>query len=149
MAGRTAALGAALVMIGLIAFLTVGSMMEEDGITAPLAILSLVILIVIGVGVIGALTHPPEVTAARGQSAPARGQEHADGRARLARLARPAARAGGGGRGGVPRVRPRRRRRVREELRRSSSGARLTSGPASCRRRAGAALARPGPAHRR
>jgi hypothetical protein len=60
MAGRAAALVAALVMIGLIAFLTVGSLMEEDGITAPLAILSLVILIVIGVGVIGALTHPPD-----------------------------------------------------------------------------------------
>ena len=47
-------------MIGLIAYLTVGSMMEENGITAPLAILSLLILIVIGVGVIGALTHPPD-----------------------------------------------------------------------------------------
>ena len=35
-------------------------MMEEDGITAPLAMLSLLILIVIGVGVIGALTHPPD-----------------------------------------------------------------------------------------
>ena len=60
MAGRTVALLAALVMIGLIAFLTVGSLMEEDGITAPLAVLSLLILIVIGVGVIGALTHPPD-----------------------------------------------------------------------------------------
>ena len=60
MAGRAAALVAALVMIGLIAFLTVGSLMEEDGITAPFAVLSLLILIVIGVGVIGALTHPPD-----------------------------------------------------------------------------------------
>jgi hypothetical protein len=60
MAGRTFALIAALVMIGLIAFLTVGSLREENGITAPLAVLSLGILIVIGVGVIGALTHPPD-----------------------------------------------------------------------------------------
>ncbi|MEK6228274.1 MAG: hypothetical protein AABM31_02975 [Actinomycetota bacterium] len=60
MAGRAFALVATLVMIGLIAFLTVGSLLEEDGITAPLAVLSLVILIVIGVGVIGALTHPPD-----------------------------------------------------------------------------------------
>jgi len=60
MAGRSAALIAAIVMIGLIAYLTVGSLMEEDGITAPLAVLSLLILIVIGVGVIGALTHPPD-----------------------------------------------------------------------------------------
>jgi len=60
MAGRSAALLAAIVMIGLIAYLTVGSLMEEDGITAPLAVLSLLILIVIGVGVIGALTHPPD-----------------------------------------------------------------------------------------
>jgi hypothetical protein len=59
MVGRTFALVGALVMIGLIAFLTVGSLLEEDGITAPLAVLSLGILIVIGVGVIGALTHPP------------------------------------------------------------------------------------------
>ena len=59
MAGRTAALVAAIVMIGLISYLTVGSLLEEDGITAPLALLSLLILIVIGVGVIGALTHPP------------------------------------------------------------------------------------------
>ena len=56
MAGRTAALVAAIVMIGLISYLTVGSLLEEDGITAPLAVLSLLILIVIGVGVIGALT---------------------------------------------------------------------------------------------
>ena len=60
MAGRTAALVAAIVMIGLISYLTVGSLLEEDGITAPLAVLSLMILIVIGVGVIGALTHPPD-----------------------------------------------------------------------------------------
>ncbi len=60
MAGRTAALVAAIVMIGLISYLTVGSLLEEDGITAPLAVLSLLILIVIGVGVIGALTHPPD-----------------------------------------------------------------------------------------
>ncbi len=60
MAGRSAALLAAIVMIGLIAYLTVGSLLEEDGITAPLAVLSLLILIVIGVGVIGALTHPPD-----------------------------------------------------------------------------------------
>lgn len=60
MAGRSAALVAAIVMIGLIAYLTVGSLLEEDGITAPLAVLSLLILIVIGVGVIGALTHPPD-----------------------------------------------------------------------------------------
>jgi len=60
MAGRTFALIAALVMIGLIAFLTVGSLQEDNGITAPLAVLSLGILIVIGVGVIGALTHPPD-----------------------------------------------------------------------------------------
>ena len=44
MAGRTAALVAAIVMIGLISYLTVGSLLEEDGITAPLAVLSLLIL---------------------------------------------------------------------------------------------------------
>ena len=60
MAARRSALAAAIVLIGLIAFLTVSSLLDEDGITVPFAVLSLVILIVIGVGVIGALTHPPD-----------------------------------------------------------------------------------------
>ena len=60
MAARRFALLAAIVMIGLIAFLTVSSLLDENGITLPFAVLSLVILIVIGVGVIGALTHPPD-----------------------------------------------------------------------------------------
>ena len=60
MAARRFALLAAIVMIGLIAFLTVSSLLDENGITVPFAVLSLVILIVIGVGVIGALTHPPD-----------------------------------------------------------------------------------------
>ncbi len=57
--GRTFALIAAMVLIGLIAFLTVGSMLEKNGIRAPFALLSLLILVVIGIGVLGALTHPP------------------------------------------------------------------------------------------
>ena len=60
MAARRSALAAAIMLIGLLAFLTVSSLLDEDGNTVPFAVLSLVILIVIGVGVIGALTHPPD-----------------------------------------------------------------------------------------
>jgi len=57
--GRAFALIAALAMVGLIAYLTIGSMLEKNGIGIPFALLSLVILLVIGIGVVGALTHPP------------------------------------------------------------------------------------------
>jgi hypothetical protein len=55
---RTAVLGAVLVLLGLLAFLTV-RVMIEDGFTILVA-LSLLILALIGFGVLGALTAPPD-----------------------------------------------------------------------------------------
>jgi hypothetical protein len=58
MNARTAALLASLALIGLLAFLTI-SVMFDDGFT-PLVAVSLVILGMLGIGVVGALTTPPE-----------------------------------------------------------------------------------------
>jgi len=58
MNARTAALLASLALIGLLAFLTI-SVMIDDGFT-PLVAVSLVILGLLGLGVVGALTTPPE-----------------------------------------------------------------------------------------
>ncbi|HWH45356.1 MAG TPA: hypothetical protein VNT32_11540 [Thermoleophilaceae bacterium] len=55
---RTAALLAALVMIGLLAFLTI-SVAVEHGIDV-LVVVSVGILAMLGFGVIGALTNPPD-----------------------------------------------------------------------------------------
>ena len=58
MNARTAALIASLALIGLLAFLTI-SVMINDGLT-PLVVVSLLILGMLGLGVVGALTTPPE-----------------------------------------------------------------------------------------
>jgi hypothetical protein len=58
MPGRTLALGATLLLIGLLTFLTVSSMVQ-DGPTA-LTVISVVILALFGFGVVGALTQPPD-----------------------------------------------------------------------------------------
>ena len=58
MTPRTAALVASLALVGLLAFLTV-SVIVRDGVT-PLVVVSLLLLALIGVGVVGALTNPPE-----------------------------------------------------------------------------------------
>ena len=58
MNARTAALLASLALIGLLAFLTI-SVMIDDGFS-PLVGVSLAILALLGLGVVGALTTPPE-----------------------------------------------------------------------------------------
>jgi hypothetical protein len=58
MPGRTLALGATLLLIGLLTFLTVSSMVQ-DGPTA-LTVISILILALFGFGVVGALTQPPD-----------------------------------------------------------------------------------------
>ena len=58
MNGRTAALLASLAFIGFMAFLTV-SVAVKDGVT-PLVVLSFGILAMFAIGVVGALTTPPE-----------------------------------------------------------------------------------------
>ena len=58
MNARTAALVASLGLIGLLAYLTI-RVMINDGFT-PLVALSLLILALLGFGVLGALTAPPE-----------------------------------------------------------------------------------------
>ena len=55
---RNFVLVAALALIGLLAFLTL-SVIVDDGVT-PLVVISLLILAVLGFGVIGALTQPPD-----------------------------------------------------------------------------------------
>ena len=55
---RTAVLGAALAVLALLAFLTV-RVMVEDGFTILVA-LSFFILLMLGVGVVGALGSPPD-----------------------------------------------------------------------------------------
>jgi hypothetical protein len=57
MTTRTLVLGAALAMIGLLAFLTV-SVLVREGVDI-LVVTSLVILALLGFGVLGALTTPP------------------------------------------------------------------------------------------
>ena len=58
MTARNAALAAALALIGLLAFLTV-SVAVEQGIDV-LVVLSLIVLALLGFGVLGALTTPPD-----------------------------------------------------------------------------------------
>lgn len=58
MNARTAALLASLALIGLLAFLTI-SVMIDEGFTPRVGV-SLAILALLGVGVVGALTTPPE-----------------------------------------------------------------------------------------
>ena len=58
MSARTGALVASLALIGLLAYLTI-RVMVKDGFT-PLVALSLLILALLGFGVLGALTTPPE-----------------------------------------------------------------------------------------
>ena len=58
MSGRNAALLASLAFIGLLAFLTV-SVAVKDGVT-PLVVVSVAILGLCGVGIVGALTTPPD-----------------------------------------------------------------------------------------
>ncbi|MBA3739002.1 MAG: hypothetical protein ACR2FZ_05865 [Thermoleophilaceae bacterium] len=58
MTSRTAALLASLGLIGLLGYLTI-SVMIDDGFT-PLIALSLLIVGMLGFGVVGALTTPPE-----------------------------------------------------------------------------------------
>lgn len=55
---RTGVLAASAAMIALLAFLTV-RVAIEDGVT-PLVVVSLVILALLGVGVLGALSTPPD-----------------------------------------------------------------------------------------
>jgi len=58
MNARTATLLASLAFIGFLAFLTI-SVAVKDGVT-PLVVLSFGILLMFGIGVVGALTNPPE-----------------------------------------------------------------------------------------
>lgn len=58
MNGRTAALVGTLALIGLLAFLTI-SVAVRDGVTA-FVVISVVILVLFGVGVVGTLTTPPD-----------------------------------------------------------------------------------------
>jgi hypothetical protein len=55
---RNAALGAALLLIGLLAFLTI-RVAAEHGVDV-LVVLSLIVLALLGFGVLGALTTPPD-----------------------------------------------------------------------------------------
>jgi hypothetical protein len=58
MSARTLALGGSLVIIGLLGFLTI-SVAVEHGVDV-LVLVSLLILALLGFGVIGALTTPPD-----------------------------------------------------------------------------------------
>jgi hypothetical protein len=58
MPGRRLALGAALTLIAVLTFLTV-ALMVQDGVNAR-TVVSLLILALIGFGVLGALTQPPD-----------------------------------------------------------------------------------------
>jgi hypothetical protein len=58
MSGRTAALLGSLALIGLLGVLTI-QVIVDDGFTLLVAV-SLALLAVLGVGVLGALTHPPQ-----------------------------------------------------------------------------------------
>jgi hypothetical protein len=58
MPGRRLALGAALTLIAVLTFLTV-VLMVQDGVNAR-TVVSLLILALIGFGVVGALTQPPD-----------------------------------------------------------------------------------------
>jgi hypothetical protein len=58
MPGRRLALTAALTLIAVLTFLTV-ALMVQDGVNAR-TVLSLLVLALIGFGVLGALTQPPD-----------------------------------------------------------------------------------------
>jgi hypothetical protein len=58
MRGRRLALGAALTLIVVLTFLTV-ALMVQDGVNVR-TVVSLLLLALIGFGVVGALTHPPD-----------------------------------------------------------------------------------------
>ena len=58
MTARNAALAAALALIGLLAFLTI-SVATEHGVDV-LVVVSLIVLALLGFGVLGALTTPPD-----------------------------------------------------------------------------------------
>ncbi len=58
MTARNAALGSALLLIGVLAFLTV-RVAAEHGVDV-LVVLSLIVLALLGFGVLGALTTPPD-----------------------------------------------------------------------------------------
>jgi predicted membrane channel-forming protein YqfA (hemolysin III family) len=58
MRGRRLALGGALTVIVVLSFLTV-VLMVQDGVNAR-TVVSLLLLALIGFGVVGALTHPPD-----------------------------------------------------------------------------------------
>jgi hypothetical protein len=58
MSGRTAALLGSLALIGLLGVLTI-QVIVDDGFT-PLVAVSLALLALLGVGVFGALTNPPQ-----------------------------------------------------------------------------------------
>lgn len=58
MTARNAALAAALALIGLLAFLTI-RVAAEHGVDV-LVVLSLIVLALLGFGVLGALTTPPD-----------------------------------------------------------------------------------------
>jgi hypothetical protein len=55
---RLIALGCALVFISGLAFLTVASAIEQGGITI-LTLISIFILLLLGIGIVGALRNPP------------------------------------------------------------------------------------------
>jgi hypothetical protein len=58
MPGRRLALGSALALIAVLTFLTI-KLMLQDGVNAR-TVVSLLILALIGFGVVGALTQPPD-----------------------------------------------------------------------------------------
>jgi len=58
MDSRTAPLIASLALLGLLAFLTVSDIVS-NGFT-PLMVVAILLLVFVGVGVVGALTTPPE-----------------------------------------------------------------------------------------
>jgi hypothetical protein len=55
---RLIALGCALVFIAGLAFLTVAAAIEQGGITI-LSLISIFILLLLGIGIVGALRNPP------------------------------------------------------------------------------------------
>ncbi len=58
MDSRTAPLIASLALLGLLAFLTVSDI-ARNGFT-PLMVVAILLLVFVGIGVVGALTSPPE-----------------------------------------------------------------------------------------
>jgi hypothetical protein len=58
MRGRDAVLGAALLFIAFLTFFTIRAIVQGDNI--GLAIVSLIVLLLLGFGVLGAITTPPD-----------------------------------------------------------------------------------------